>query len=143
MFQIVRGRGVRRVGVAAIGACLLIVGVSLIGVSTAVAVGPTTLYAAVTAAGSGDCSSVANACTLTTALADTAAGDVVALVTAGGGGNPSTSLSGGFSIGTTGTSATLPVVIEPATGITKPIMDGDNVQPSGQLVLGVSNDMYL
>jgi hypothetical protein len=142
MFQIVRGRGVR-VGVATTSACLLIVGVSLIGVSTAVAVGPTTLYAAVTAAGSGDCSSVANACTLTTALADTAAGDVVALVTAGVEGNTSTYYSGGFSIGTTGTSATLPVVIEPAPGISKPIMDGSNAEPSGQTVLSVSNDMYL
>ena len=143
MFQIVRGRGVRRVGVAATSACLLILGVSVTGVSTAVAVGPTTLYAAVTAAGSGDCSSVANACTLTTALADTAAGDVVALVTAGVESNTSTYYSGGFSIGTTGTSATLPVVIEPAPGITAPIMYGGNAQPSGQLVLSVYNDMYL
>ena len=43
MFQIVRGRGVRRVGVAATGTCLLILGVSVTGVSTAVAVGPTTM----------------------------------------------------------------------------------------------------
>ena len=143
MFQIVWGRGVRLVGVAGAGACLLIVGVSVIGVSAAGAVGPTTLYAAVTAAGSGDCSSVANACTLTTALADTAAGDVVALVTAGVEGNMSTYYSGGFSIGTTGTSATLPVVIEPAPGISKPIMYGGNALPSGQLVLNVYNDMYL
>jgi hypothetical protein len=140
MFQFfVLALRVRRVAVAVAGACLLVGGLSVIGVSAAAGSAPATLYAAVTATGSGNCSSVANACTLTTALADTAPGDVVALITSGVEGTSSTYYSGGFSIATAGTSASFPVVIEPAPGVTNPILDGGIANP----VLTVANNMYL
>jgi predicted outer membrane repeat protein len=126
--------------VAVAGACLLLGGLSALGASAAGgAAPPVTLYAGASASGSANCSSAANACTLSTALADTAAGDVVALVTAGVEGTPSTYYSGGFSIATPGTSASFPVVIEPAPGVTNPILDGGGTQG----VLDVTNNMYL
>jgi hypothetical protein len=114
-------------------------GLSLVGISEVAGSTPATLYAGVTAAGSGNCSSKANACTLTTALADTAPGDVVSLVTSGVEGTTSTYYSGGFSIATAGTSTTFPVVIEPAPGVTNPILDGGGAS----IVLTVANNMYL
>jgi hypothetical protein len=121
------------------GACLLMVGLSALGVSAAGGAAPVTLYAGASASGSANCSSAANACTLSTALADTAPSDVVALVTAGVEGTASTYYSGGFSIGTAGTSAALPLVIEPAPGVTNPILDGGG----SQTVLNVTNNMHL
>ena len=120
-------------------ACVLVGGLVTVGVEAASGSAPVTLYAGAAAAGLANCSSVANACTLTTALADTAPGDVVALVTAGIEGTASTYYSGGFSIGTAGTSATFPVVIEPAPGVANPILDG----AGANTVLTVTNNMYL
>jgi trimeric autotransporter adhesin len=132
----------RTVNVAVAGACLLLGGLSTLstlGVSAAGGAAPVTLYAGASASGSANCSSPANACTLSTAIGDTAPGDVVALVTAGVEGSASTYYSGGFSIGTPGTSAALPVVIEPAPGVTNPILDGGSTQG----VFDVTNDMHL
>ena len=124
---------------AIVVACVMVGGLVTVGVEAASGSAPVTLYAAVAASGLANCSSVANACTLLTALADTAAGDVVALVTAGVEGTTSTYFSGGFSIATAGTSATFPVVIEPAPGVSDPILDG----AGAHTVLTVTNNMYL
>ncbi len=121
------------------GACVLAGGLFAVGVEAAAGSAPVTLYAGAAASGSANCSSVANACTLTTALADTAPGDVVALVTPGVEGTTSTYYSGGFSIGTAGTSAAFPVVIEPAPGVANPILDGAGTNT----VLNVTNNMHL
>ncbi len=118
-------------------ACVLVGGLLAVGVEAAAGSAPMTLYAAAATSGSGNCLSVANACTLSTALADTAAGDVVELVTAGIEGTTTTYYSGNLSIGTAGTSALFPVVIEPAPGVSDPILDG------GLTVLTVTNNMYL
>jgi hypothetical protein len=127
------------VGMAIAGAGLVIGGLVAVCVPAAAGAVPTTLYAGVSASGSANCSSAANACTLTTALGNTAPGDVVELVTAGVLGTTSTYYSGGFSIGTPGTSAAFPVVIESAPGVTKPILDGANANT----VLTVTNNMSL
>ena len=120
-------------------ACVLVGGLVALGVQARAGAAPVTLYAGVSPSGSGNCVSVANACTLTTALADTAAGDVVALVTPGVEGTTSTYYSGGFSIGTAGTSASSPVVIEPAPGVANPILDS----AGANVVLTVTNNMHL
>ncbi len=121
------------------GACVMAGGLLAVGVEAAAGSAPVTLYAGAAASGSANCLSVANACTLATALADTAAGDVVELVTAGIEGTASTHYSGGFSIDTAGTSATFPVVIEPAPGVSDPILDGAHANT----VLTVTNNMHL
>ncbi len=126
-------------GAAMAAACVMVGGLLAFGVEAAAGSAPLTLYAGAAAAGSANCSSVANACTLATALADTAPGDVVALVTAGVEGTTSSYYSGGFSIGTAGTSATFPVVIEPAPGVASPILDG----AGAHTVLTVTNNMFL
>jgi hypothetical protein len=96
------------------------------------------LYAGAAAQGTGDCSSAANACSLSTALGDVAAGQTIELVTSGNENDPSTFYSGGFSVSTPGTSAAFPVTIEPASGVTNPILDGGH----SQTVLTVGS-MYL
>jgi hypothetical protein len=79
-----------------------------------------TLYAAASALGTGDCSTPANACTLTTALSDFVAGGTIELVTSGS----SAHYVGTFAL-STGTVG-FPVTIEPAAGISDPILDGNN-----------------
>jgi hypothetical protein len=100
---------------------------------------PTTLYAAPSAQGTGDCLTLANACGLSTALADAGAGTTVLLVTAGNEGVVTSWYSGGFSISTAGTSAVSPVTIEPAPGVNNPILDGGG----SHQVLHVGSSMYL
>ena len=139
MFDGASARRMHCVGVAMAGTGLVLAGLTAIGVPAAAGSAPTTLYAGASASGSANCQSAANACTLTTALAVTAPGDVVALVTAGVEGTTSTYYSGGFSIATPGTSAAFPVVIEPAPGIANPILDG----AGANTVLSVANSMLL
>jgi hypothetical protein len=83
-----------------------------------------TLYAAASPTGTHDCSSAADACTLARAIADAGPGFTIDLVTSGKKTDASTWYKGGFSIGTAGTSAALPVTIQPAPGVTDPILDG-------------------
>jgi hypothetical protein len=120
------------------GLCVVVGGL-IVTAAPAVAAAPMTLYAGASATGAGDCSSAGDACTLTAAVAAAASGDVVALVTSGVEGTSSTYYSGGFSIGTAGTSASFPVVIEPALGTTNPILDGGG----HSTVLTVTNNMHL
>ena len=77
----------------------------------------TTLYAAAPRAqGTGDCSTPANACTLTTALNDVVSGGTIELVTPG-----TTALYRGvFNVNTS-------VTIVPAPGVTNPTLDGGGI----------------
>ena len=123
----------------ALAGSLLFGGVSLvstIAVSLPASATPPTLYAAASAVGTGDCSTVANACTLTTALSAVVAGGTIELVTPG---TTVYSAVGGFAVGTASTSATSPVTIEPAPGVTNPTLDGDG----SSTVLTMTASMYL
>jgi len=77
------------------------------------------LFAASVAHGTGSCATHANACTLTTALADVAPGGTIELVTPG----TSAHYIGTFTL-STGTAAS-PVTIAPAPGVADPILDGN------------------
>jgi hypothetical protein len=96
----------------------------LAGASPAAAAG--TVYAAVAAAGTGSCADPADACSLSTALSQVAAGGVVQLVT------PASSARyvGNWTVSTPGTSAGAPVTIEPLPGLSsEPILDGGGFDP--------------
>jgi len=85
------------------------------------AAAPAMLYAA--AAGTGDCSTAADACDLATALGDVAPGGTIELVTPGA----TAHYVGNWTVATTGTSATAPVTIEAAPGLaSQPVLDGNN-----------------
>lgn len=88
------------------------------------------LFASVSAQGTADCSSTSNACTLTTALSMALAGDAIELVTGGDPVDSATWYSGGFKVHPTGTSASLPLTIEPAPGVVNPVLDGGAPRPS-------------
>jgi hypothetical protein len=123
------------------GVLLGVLSVAMVPVSAGAAT-PGRQFAGVHAAGTGNCSSVANACMLTKALHNVAPGGTVELVTPGHEGTASTYYSpgsSGFSIATSGTSATSPVVIEPAPGVKTPILDGG----SKHAVLKVGGGMHL
>lgn len=77
----------------------------------------TVLFAAPVAAGTGDCSSQADACTLATALSDATSGAVVELTTAGQQADTATWYSGTFTVTTS-------LTIEPVSGVDDPILDG-------------------
>jgi hypothetical protein len=84
---------------------------------------PAVLYAAAAAAGSGDCSVAADACTLTTALKDVARGGVIELITPGGAGH----YVGNWTVTTPRASAKAPVTIEAAPGLAgPPVLDGNH-----------------
>jgi hypothetical protein len=96
----------------------------LAGASPAAAAG--TVYAAVAAAGTGSCADPADACSLSTALSQVAAGGVVQLVTPGS----SARYVGNWTVSTAGTSAGAPVTIEPLPGLSsEPILDGGGFDP--------------
>jgi hypothetical protein len=89
---------------------------------------PAVLYAAVTATGAGDCSTVADACTLSTALGQVDPGGTVDLVTPGS----TARYVGNWTFSTSGTSAGQPVTVEPLPGLSsQPILDGDGVDAPG------------
>lgn len=71
---------------------------------------------------------VAKECTLSQALGLVRAGGTVALAVSGDATDPSTFYSGGFSVSTPDTSAGAPVTIAPASGVSRPILDGGSVQ---------------
>ena len=116
-------------GVAA--ACL--VGSAVAAPPASAQVAGTTLYASAT--GTGDCSTSANACTLSTALGEVAAGGTIDLVTPG----TTAHYDGNFTVGTTDTSASAPVTIQAAPGVTDPTLDGTN---SGT-VLTINSGVYV
>ena len=87
----------------------------------------------------GNCTSPANACTLATALGGWAPGDVIELTTSGNESQSSTFYSGGFTVNAAGTTATDPVTIEPASGVTDPILDGGGAKT----VIDVAGPVYL
>jgi hypothetical protein len=121
----------------------LLVGASVVGVfglTSVAAVGPaaatgTTLYAGATMSATGSACSLVSPCSLSTALAQVTAGGIVALVTAG----TTAHYDGGFSVSTAGTSAIAPVTIEPAPGVSGPILDGGG----GSTVLSVPLGIYV
>ena len=92
----------------------------------------TILFAAPTAQGTADCTTVANACTLAAALGDVTAGGTIELTSAG-------PYSGGFTINTAGTSTNQPVTIQPAPGVVDPALDGGG----SQTVLTVSDAAFV
>jgi predicted outer membrane repeat protein len=122
-----RHRGARVAAVAAAG--VLAAGCGLwAGVSPAAAA--TVLYAAVTPSGTADCSTVANACDLTTALADVPPGGTIELVTSG----DTARYVGNWTVSSSGTSASQPVTIQAESGLdAQPILDGNGpLAPPGQ-----------
>jgi hypothetical protein len=92
------------------------------------AAAPAVLYAAPAAAGTGDCSTAQNACTLTTALGQVAPGGTIELVTPGG----TAHYVGNWTVSTTSTTATTPVTIEAAPGLaSQPVLDGNQGASTG------------
>ncbi|HEY1915254.1 MAG TPA: hypothetical protein VGH27_06705 [Streptosporangiaceae bacterium] len=118
------GVGCRIAATTAVG--VLSAGCLLAGAGSATASG--VLYAAVRARGTGDCWGWADACTLSVALAEVAAGGVVELVTPSG----TAHYKGNWSIATTGTSARRPVTIQAWPGLSSaPVLDGNGGEPAG------------
>lgn len=74
---------------------------------------------------------VAQRCTLTTALALAEAGGTVQLAESGDPNDPSTWYVGTFVVNVPGTSAAQPVTIAPASGVSNPIVDGNNGSATG------------
>ena len=97
------------------------------------AAAPAVLYAAPAAAGTGDCSTAANACPLTTALTNVQPGGTIELVTPGGD-TAASRYVGNWSVTTPGTTASAPVTIAAAPGLaSQPVLDGDGPSaPSGE-----------
>ncbi|MGH8996766.1 MAG: hypothetical protein ACRDYB_12180, partial [Acidimicrobiales bacterium] len=113
-------------------------GLVVLGSSTPAGAAPAALYAAPSALGSGDCLTAATACPLATALGDVAAGGSIELVTSGIEGTSATYYSGTFTVSTGGTSSSARVTIEPAAGVTDPILDGG----SAGTVLTIDADVW-
>ena len=121
-------RSSRRVTTLLGGATLLLSGMAVMALPDAAGAVANTLYAAPTAQGAGDCSTVVNACALTTALNDATAGTTVALVTSGSKGS---SYLGNWVVDASGTTSSSPVTIEPASGVMNPILDGNSGNSTG------------
>ena len=64
-------------------------------------------------------------CTLAEALAAAAAGDTIYLATPGGSGTGEADYVGNWTVSTSGTSASAPLTIEPASGVANPTLDGN------------------
>ncbi len=73
----------------------------------------------------------ADQCTLAQALSLAAAGDVVYLATPGGTGTSEADYTGNWTVNTTGTSATMPLTLEPAPGVAGPILNGNDGSATG------------
>jgi hypothetical protein len=115
-------------GITAVATAVL-AGAGMLAGAGPAAAQPTVLYATVTAAGSGDCSDAADACTLSTALGEAAAGGVIELVTPGGDSAVSRYV-GNWAVSTPGTSAGQAVTIEEAPGLAgEPVLEGDGPPP--------------
>ncbi len=98
----------------------------------------TSLYAYADGAGTpSDCPSETTStdgCSLAEAFSQAAAGDSVLLTTAGS----AMHYVGTWTLSTSGTSAALPVTIEPAAGVDAPVLDGNNSGRILDLTAGVS-----
>ena len=66
-------------------------------------------------------------CTLADALSLAKAGDTVALATPANVGH----YLGNWSVSTSGTSSSAPIIIKPAPGVTNPVLDGNRGEPTG------------
>jgi hypothetical protein len=109
----------------------------LAGAGPAAAAVPAVLYAAAAAAGTGDCSAAADACTLQSALGHAEPGTVIELVTPGG----TAHYVGNWTVHGGGDGA--PVTIEAAPGVSNPVLDGGGqTGPSGP-VLNVLANSYV
>ncbi len=111
----------------------LVAGVNLLGAAPATAAS-TTWYAYALGEASSPTScpettTTSDECTLTQALGLAIAGDTVALATSGAEGTPATYYVGNFTVAT-GTSGS-PLTVEPASGVTDPILDGNSGSSSG------------
>lgn len=133
-----RGRTTRARACLALGVLTASAGLVAAGAGPAAAA-PAVLYAASAAAGTGDCSTAANACTLATALGDVAPDGAIELVTPGADA-PASHYVGNWTISTAGTSASATVTIEAAPGLASPpILDGNETAgvltvPAGEYV---------
>jgi hypothetical protein len=118
-----RGEGVlTRLRRGVLGLSLGLVAVMVLGLAgSSQALAASSLYASVS--GTGSACSLAEPCTLATALTEVVPGGTVYLVTPGSEIEPSSFYSGHFTIGTSGTSEAEPVRIEPY-GMDAPILDG-------------------
>ena len=111
----------------------LVAGVNLLGAAPATAAS-TTWYAYALGEASSPTScpettTTSDECTLTQALGLAIAGDTVALATSGAESTPATYYVGNFTVAT-GTSGS-PLTVEPASGVTDPILDGNSGSSSG------------
>jgi Bacterial Ig domain len=70
-------------------------------------------------------SSASQQCTLAEALTAAAAGDIIYLATPGGTGTGEADYVGNWTVSTSGTSASAPLTIEPASGVANPTLDGN------------------
>ena len=90
-------------------------------------------------------------CTLAEALAGAAAGDIVYLATPGGSGTGEADYVGNWTVSTSGTSASAPLTIEPASGVANPTLDGNGGSSSSPCstsacngpVLTISNSAFV
>jgi hypothetical protein len=89
-------------------------------------------------------------CTLGEALSLAGAGDTVYLATPGGTGTGEAAYVGNWSVATTGTSASAPLTIEPASGVADPTLSGNGGNSSGCTtsscdgpVLTIGTDAYV
>ena len=130
---------VGRILPAALAVPLLCSGLLVAGWTGQASTSTGSVYAAPTAQGAGNCTSPANACTLATAVGGWTPGDVIQLTTSGNESQSSTFYSGGVSVDAAGTTATDPVTIEPASGVTDPILDGGG----SKTVIDVAGPVYL
>jgi hypothetical protein len=118
-----------RLRTAVLGAGLVTASVAVVPTGIAAAVGPIWYaYAQGAASSPTSCpetTTVSSQCSLTEALALVSSGEDVALATSGVMGTPSTYYVGNFTLSTAGTSAVAPVTIEPASGVSNPVLNGN------------------
>ena len=82
-------------------------------------------------------------CTLAEALAAGAAGDIVYLATPGGTGTGEADYVGNWTVSTSGTSASAPLTIEPASGVANPTLDGNGGSSSSPCSTSACNGPVL
>ncbi len=156
--QLGRGRGIvtprlsrclRQVAVAGSGLVLLsVMALSPVGAAPASAAGATWYaYAGGGATGTpSTCpqtTTTSDQCTLMEALSDAAAGDIVFLATPGGSGTGEADYVGNWAVSTSGTSASAPLTIEPASGVANPTLDGNGGSSSSPCSTSACNGPVL
>jgi len=124
-------RCLRQVAAAGSGLALLAVtALSPVGAAPASAAGTAWYaYAGGGAAGTPSAcpqtTTTSDECTLAEALSGAAAGDIVYLATPGGTATGEADYIGNWTVSTSGTSASAPLTIEPASGVANPTLDGN------------------